>query len=94
MSNKTITFSDFVCEFENWILEITCYFGFDIWDFTFCQKMAENYLSVTKGVILRNWITPADDIPPELRNKYTSFLAQRHVPHKATTSTLMAALLS
>ena len=30
MSNKTITFGDFVCEFENWILEMTCYLIFVI----------------------------------------------------------------
>jgi len=32
--------------FENWFLEITCYLGFDICDFKFRQKIAENYLSV------------------------------------------------
>ena len=34
-------------EFENWILEITCYLGFDICDFKFCQKCGENNLSDT-----------------------------------------------
>ena len=48
MSNKTITFSDFVWEFENWILEITCYLGFDIsnsakkWQKITCQLLIVN----------------------------------------------------